>query len=401
MATIAMCLATAHAILPLRIGYYEIFLITHIALVILALVTCWYHLVPHFGYVYGYQVWLYICFAFWFFDRLARIVRIAYYNSFGNSTGIVEAVPGCEVMQITIFPRVISGFGPGQHTFLYLPGLGKFWENHPFSVAGWSGKGQSPAISYSPSSPSESTTKEEMAKEPGVESLATETPQATVQSQTGPQDRARTGMTSTVHRRALDSASGSSFETSIYTEGPYAGHRATLQPLFHADTIMLLVGGIGITNALGFIQEYTSAHLERGESSEKGHGIMKKAKRLILAWSAREISLIEHVRSNFLAQQNEVDGVEYSFWCTGSNDAAAQKADSVDDENHKSDSRTTVVTTGRMDIGSVIRSAVEPGLQMTVMVCGPGSMADSATREIVSCVKDGMKVDMVEEAFAW
>jgi hypothetical protein len=96
-----------------------------------------------------------------------------------------------------------------------------------------------------------------------------------------------------------------------------------------------------------------------------------------------------------------LDGVEYSFWCTGSNDAAAQKADSVDDENHKSDSRTTVVTTGRMDIGSVIRSAVEPGLQMTVMVCGPGSMADSATREIVSCVKDGMKVDMVEEAFAW
>jgi len=418
MATIAMCLATAHAILPLRISYYEIFLLTHIALVILALVTCWYHLVPHFGYIYGYQVWLYICFAFWFFDRLARIVRIAYYNRFGNATAIVEALPDCDIMQITIFPRVISRFGPGQHTFLYFPGLGKFWENHPFSVAAWKGQGQPPPIASTPTSLSDSTAKGEKVTEPAaVVSLATglspdsteKTSQAALRHQTHLQDRAsitfliraHTGMTSTLHRRVLSSPSGSSIETSIYTEGPYAGHRATLQPLFDADTILLLVGGIGITNALGFVQEYTSGHLQRGERPEKSHGIMRKAKRLILAWSAREISLIEHVRSNFLVQQDEVDGIEYSFWCTGSSNAAAQKLDAVDGENHKAEIRTAAVTVGRMDIRRVIRSSVEPGLQTTVLVCGPRGMADEATGEIVSCVKDGLRVDLVEEAFAW
>lgn len=38
-------------------------------------------------------------------------------------------------MQVTAFPRVSWAFGPGQHRFVYLPGLDKFWESHPFSIA--------------------------------------------------------------------------------------------------------------------------------------------------------------------------------------------------------------------------------------------------------------------------
>ncbi|KAI0194594.1 ferric reductase like transmembrane component-domain-containing protein, partial [Astrocystis sublimbata] len=135
--TIALSLATAFAVLPLRISYYEFFLITHIVLIILSLVACWYHLVPHFGFKYGYQVWLYICFAFWSADRLARAVRVLYYNRLGNTKAIVEAIPGCNILHVTVFPRVTRGIGPGQHTFLYFPGLGKFWESHPFSIAAW------------------------------------------------------------------------------------------------------------------------------------------------------------------------------------------------------------------------------------------------------------------------
>lgn len=48
--TIALGLATAFAILPLRTTLYELFLVVHIVLIILALVACWYHLVPHFGF---------------------------------------------------------------------------------------------------------------------------------------------------------------------------------------------------------------------------------------------------------------------------------------------------------------------------------------------------------------
>lgn len=421
IATIALCLATAFAILPLRIKFYDFFLITHIALVILALIGCWYHLVPHFGYDYGYQVWLYIAFAFWSADRLARLVRVAYYNRLGSSTAIVEALPGCDIMKVSVFPRVTWEFGPGQHSFLYLPGLGKFWESHPFSIAGWKRQGQSPLTASTSAFLSDSTAKGEKEIDSGVASLGTDFdshPNSTARKrqtrQTQIQDRAsfqflirvHSGMTSKLQRRLFSSSSRSSMEISVYTEGPYAGHRATLQPLLVADTVLCLVGGIGITNALGFVQEYTSANLEGGEIAEKSRGIMKKTKRFILAWSAKEMALIEYVKQNFLVQKDNVRGIEYSFWCTGSSNTAARKSDSMNDESQKAESltpttTTAAVTAGRMDIGTVIRSSLEAGQQTTVLVCGPGNMADATTKEVVACVKDGFRVDLVEEAYAW
>lgn len=406
---------------------------THIVLVILALVGCWYHLVPHFGYAYGYQVWLYIAFAFWSADRLARLVRVAYYNRLGSSTAIVEALPDCDIMQVSVFPRVTWGFRPGQHSFLYLPGQGRFWESHPFSIAGWKGQGQSPPTASTSASLSDSTVRGEIVKDSGVVSLATDIDsqpystargrRATLPRQTQIQDRAsiqfliraHSGMTSNLQRRLLSSPSRSIMEISVYTEGPYAGHRATLQQLFVTDTVLCLVGGIGITNALGFVQEYTSANLQSGERTDTGKSrrIMKKTKRFILAWSAREMALIEHVKRNFLVQENDVKGIEYLFWCTGpsNNNSTAQKLDSINDEkSQKAESLSPITTAaaaaaavraGRMDIGTVIRSSLEAGHQTTVLLCGPGNMADEATRQVVNCVKDGFRVDLVEEAYAW
>ena len=212
-------------------------------------------------------------------------------------------------------------------------------------------------------------------------------------------------MTSTLQRRVLSSPSSFSLETTVYTEGPYAGHRATLQPLFTADTVLCIVGGIGITNILGFVQEYSNANLPGGERSGNSQRIMKKAKRFILAWSARETALIEHVRQNFLLPKDEVEGVEYSLWCTGSSDISEPKVDDVHEERHKDEgvdlTTPAAITSGRMDIRTVMRSHVETGQQTTVMVCGPGNMADEATRQVIDCIKDGFKVNLVEESYTW
>jgi hypothetical protein len=62
---------------------------------------------------------------------------------------------------------------------------------------------------------------------------------------------------------------------------------------------------------------------------------MKKATRFILAWSAREMALIEHVKRNFLAETDDVEGIEYLFWCTGSSDTTAQKLDPVDESQRR------------------------------------------------------------------
>ncbi|KAK4234075.1 fcd1ed96-f99e-4d28-9e70-49d2afc1fed5 [Achaetomium macrosporum] len=413
IATIAMCLAAAFAFLPFRASYYECFLLLHIALVVLTLIGCWYHLVPHFGFDYGYQVWLYICFAFWSADRLARFVRVAYYNPLGGSKAIVETVPDCDgIMCVTVFPRVAWGFGPAQHTFLYLPGLqGKFWESHPFSVAGWSVPGIAsppadcaPATTFNLSDSNEKVVNVESAR---VVSSATAVGPVHTPASIRFLIRAHTGVSSTIRRQLLSSPSQSPLELSVYTEGPYAGHRATLHPLYTTDTILCIAGGIGITHILGVIQEFEAARVRRergGETQGKTRRNEIGANRFVLAWSAREMALIEHVKKDFLA---DAEGVECLFWCTGSsNRTATVESLQEGDEGHKSDSSVTAEMTGgvklgRMNIESVLRASAEHGRQTAVLVCAPGAMVDEVTRQVVKCVRDGLRVDLVEEAFAW
>lgn len=386
-----MSLATGFAVLPLRIMLYETFLILHIILVVIALGGCWYHIIPHYGYDWGYQVWLYIAFAFWAAERVARVARIVYINRLGDSKAVVEAIPNSNIIQITVFPRVGWNFGPGQHCFLYFPGLEKLWENHPFSVAGWRRKGQTlPVVSARPS-----TTGSDVKETSKVQTVAQE-PEIQGCVAVRFLVRVHSGATAELQRR-LTSCSPGIMEMSVYTEGPYAGHKSTLQPLLATDTVLCLVGGIGITNALGFIQEYASANPRTGESQGKSRGVMRQAKRFILAWSVREMALLDHVKQNFLIG---VEGVEFLFWCTG-DIPTGKKEDPAQDVGSLRTSAEASPTLGRMDIGSVIRSSVEPGHHTTVLVCGPGAMADEAAAEVVKCVKSGSHVDIVEEAYAW
>ncbi|KAK8052697.1 hypothetical protein PG996_011998 [Apiospora saccharicola] len=417
IATIAICLAVAFAILPFRIRFYEAFLLTHIALVILALAATWYHLVPHFGYDYGYQVWLYIAFAFWGAERLARVARLLYYNSLASSQAVVEAIPNCNILQATVFPRTTAGFGPGQHSFLYFPGLGKFWESHPFSVAGWR-SGTPSTLASSPGSGSVSNNGKEKSKEatgrtkrvPNVSKNARETQlanRASIRFLT----RVHAGATATLQRRVLSSPHPR-LEMTVYTEGPYAGHPVAHQALLHTDTVVCVIGGIGITNALGFVQAYASRPQSRaggdGEdvTGKRGRSIMRHTTRFILAWSARELPLIEHVQQNFL---RGVEGIECMFWCTVSSSSSASSAMPTTPKDEgialEPTLTTAAVQEGRMDTGKVIRSVVEDDdgrhHHTTVISCGPGAMTDEVRSHVVDCVKDGFQVDLIEEAYAW
>ncbi|KAK8097650.1 uncharacterized protein PG998_013136 [Apiospora kogelbergensis] len=410
IATIAMCLAVAFAVLPLRVRFYEAFLITHIALIILTLAATWYHLVPHFGFDYGYQVWLYIAFAFWGADRLARVARLLYYNRLGSSRAVVEAVPNCNILQITVFPRTTAGFGPGQHSFLYFPGLSKFWESHPFSVAGWiSGELPVSPASRSPDYSVSNGVASEAKRAPNVSTNAHE-------SQTGEKrasirflTRVHTGATATLQRRVL-SSSKPRLEMTVFNEGPYAGHPVAHQALSATDTVVCVIGGIGITNALGFIQAYQASRPRGGaveeEEEDLGNskrGILRRTKRFVLAWSARELPLIEHVQQTFL---RDVKGVKCLLWCTGSSSSTSAAMSSSKDEGvaleqTMSTTAAAAIQEGRMDTGKVVRSAVEEGRHTTIISCGPGAMTDEVRGHVVGCVKDGLRVDLIEEAYAW
>ena len=297
----------------------------------------------------------------------------------------MEAVQGCDIFHITVFPRKWV-FHPGQHTFLYIPwiGAGKFWENHPFSVAKWTYPDDS--INSSRSSIEALPQKSDPQKvATSVEARQANSPVPRTHKRASIQllVRGHAGMTAALREHMSLYSYGSRMSLTVYTEGPYAGHRSTIRPFQIADTVLCVVGGIGITYALGFIQEFISASSHRDSESASKSNVIGKAKRFILAWSAKEMALLEYVRENFL---EDCEGAEYLFFCTGEGSPATKEAE---------------ITAGRMDITSIIRNSVELGHQTTVLACGPGSMADETRQQVVNCVRDGFKIDLVEEAFCW
>ncbi|KAI0163837.1 ferric reductase like transmembrane component-domain-containing protein [Xylariaceae sp. FL1272] len=403
IATVAYAVATVLAGLPFRARLYDTFLLLHIAFAILALVGLWYHLLPHFGFEFGYQVWLYVAFAFWGYDRLVRFFRIAYFNRLGSSKAMIYAIPECDVFQVTVHPRVAWKFGPGQHSFLYIPhiGTGKLWESHPFSIARWSSQGPSLAMTTKTVPPLENNQK---ANSTTVSSIAMVSPGATTNtsmvSYNGPSIqflvRGHGGMTADLREQMSLYSHGGSLDLAVYHEGPYAGHTATLQPLLEADTVLCLIGGIGITHGLSFIQEFINVHTPAAESTPKSSKLMSKARRLIFAWTAKEMGLITHVKENFIV---EFERIEYAFWCTGaSNSPSAELKSSDDGLDLLEDS---VVTSGRMNVETVIRASLEKCYQTAVVMCGPPGMADEARHHVIGCVRDGFQVNLIEEAFAW
>jgi predicted ferric reductase len=147
--TVALFLGTALSVLPLRLRSYEKFLITHIIIVVLALAGCWYHVQNRSQQHWGYEVWLYIAFAFWAFDRLARVAIIGFRNFGGKSTqAFAELMPG-GFIKLTVFPSTPWTGQPGQHCFLFFKSAGRFWESHPFSIAEWSNGNSASTIAIS------------------------------------------------------------------------------------------------------------------------------------------------------------------------------------------------------------------------------------------------------------
>lgn len=133
-ATVAMSLLLPLSIRQLREKAYEVFLLIHIALALATLVLLFYH-VEIFGTDYNGYLWA--CVALWAFDRVLRILRIALLSRRANAhitndgalVRLTLAVPSSSVAK----PHA------GAYYFLYRPRSLAPWENHPFTVAAWTG----------------------------------------------------------------------------------------------------------------------------------------------------------------------------------------------------------------------------------------------------------------------
>ncbi|KAH7379091.1 hypothetical protein BKA64DRAFT_243741 [Cadophora sp. MPI-SDFR-AT-0126] len=300
------------SVLPLRTRLYEIFLVMHILLAIVALIGLWNHVTLRFHKARGYQTWLYIAFAFWGFDRVIRPLRIVMLNwkTFccrrHHPSATVELLPGSsEFVKVTVFPSVTWNFSAGQHCYLYFPKMKTNpFQSHPFSIVGWN-QGFGPGTQTTGSKTSTSSSPQ-VQDAPGMKPVKANIELSNMSS--GHQNgasmsskpsvtfiiRPKHGLTKTLHSRLLQDSRKSLQVKNItaLVEGPYGS--SPLAHFHNADTIVAIAGGIGITAILGYLQMYLSSKQPSGEGREtalrKRRGV--RATRFVLEmlhWATRGI----------------------------------------------------------------------------------------------------------------
>ncbi|KAL9112636.1 MAG: hypothetical protein Q9227_003207 [Pyrenula ochraceoflavens] len=351
VAIVATMVLTFASGLYVRRPFYEFFLITHIILSIFVIVGCWYHikLWSAVGLTWGYETWLYAAIAVWFFDRLARVARMAQ-NGVRRST--VTDLGGGYVRADIIGIR--WGYEPGKHVYVYFPTLNPLrpWENHPFSIVPTAllqpapdsvSGGTSSKRSDKDSSTDGSGRQIDIEKQDGVRTLS-----KTAADLSPDNSRATVGLTLFIKKSAGMTKSLQAHDNLLtLMDGPYPNNPT--KEVIRCDRILLIGGGIGITGLLPWVSNHFNVKL---------------------AWSVRETAR---------CLVNEVEGML---------SRVAEK---------------DVRIGGRLDVNELLDEELRRGWgKVGVVVSGPGGLCDDVRAAVVRAGRKGGTVFELEvDAYSW
>ncbi len=341
IATLAMSLLLPLSLLPVRQKLYEFFLAWHVILSILTLVGCYLHIWYMFKHMWGYETWIYPSIAFWVFDRLVRLLRLA---RNGIRTATVTVIDDDYV-------RVdVAGVAANGHAYLYFPTLTwRVWENHPFSVAsmirpvaGWAGPVETSSLSARASNDFPSPTE----KHPAANLHEAHDPERNGRNGLAPR-RPMMGLTFFIRNQAgITSQLRARHSLPVLVESPY-GHHPDLSSY---PSLIGIAGGVGITAVLPALRSHA--------------GYAK------LYWGVRAMGIVEALSPDLIGIEKEV--------------AVGKRLDLRDLLERE--------------------VAAEDG-DVAVVVSGPAGMADDVRAIVseMGRRRDGKKrrIELVEESFTW
>ncbi|KAJ8123405.1 hypothetical protein ONZ43_g641 [Nemania bipapillata] len=362
--TIALLILFFLALSPVRHAFYETFLNVHIILAFIIFLTTLIHCasaaipggLPQLPYMIA-------IFLLWFFERLARMFRLAYNNwssRRGFTEAIIEPMPG-DCSRVTMhLPRYLD-VAPGTHAYIRFMGI-KPWENHPFSIA-WT--------EHHPDDEDRALNKE---KSHSIAALRRGT--TSVSFIIG----AHTGFT----RQLFDTASrggGHSIRVKAAMEGPYAGHHS-LESYGHA---VLFAGSTGITHQLSYLKPLIQGFNDGTIAT----------RRVTLVWIMRDTEALEWVRpwmDEILRMPRRRDILNIRLFVTRPKNS----------KEIISSSSTVQMFPGRPSISTIMQREVEQQVgAMAVTVCGPGALADDVRQAVREVQSTGNVVNLNEESFTW
>lgn len=347
--TVLVVVLTVGSGLYVRGAHYELFLVSHIVLAVLVLVASWCHLVGWYELLgtsvaakntFGYEIWLYFAIAVWFFDRLARVVRVV---RWGPKRATVTEIPGTTHHVRIDIPEVRWGPDPARHAFVYFPTLRPWvpWENHPFSIVPTCLLQQQQRPRGLGSDAGSTTTP------PPADDEEKQLPTAQVSTSSVPAaTTTTTGITLFVNKASgITRCLQSNTRLLIFLDGPYPSAPTT--DLLRCDRLLIVSGGIGITAAMPWAYRHFNAKL---------------------AWSVK-------AADRGLADAVDLAGVANKDVRIGS----------------------------RFDVHDLVAEEENAGWsRVGVFVSGPGSLCDDVRAAVVAAGKRGKTVFELEvDAFAW
>jgi len=352
-ATIAFIFLALHSVGALRHAFYESFKVLHILAAITAIVGVWYHLylkdLPQLKYLYAVIV-------LWIFDRVARVLRVVYYQTGSSCNAVVEALPS-KACRVTVSMARPWAQHPGQHAYLYLPTI-SYYQSHPFSVA-WS----------------------QEADRPDGDKLPMDRQDVLAMKQTSVSFiiRSCSGATKSLYEKAAASKDGR-MVTKCLVEGPYGGvHR-----FGSYGTVMLFAGGVGITQMVPHVRDLVVGYSNGTVATRK----------VVLVWSIQSPAHLEWIRpwmTEILAMERRREVLRIMLFVSRPRSTK---------EIH-SPSATVQMFPGRPNIDTLLGIEMENQVgAMAVTVCGPGSYSDDVRAAVRNRQYHG-SVDFIEEAFSW
>lgn len=371
VATICFSILILASVRPIREVAYELFIISHIVLTILAAYGSYHHIVDKYTTAYGYQNWVWLAIALWVFDRVIRFARMARH---GVRRAFITHIDN-EYYRVDI-----PGITAVGHTYLHFPTVSKwrFWESHPFSVA---------AVTYcnkvSSTTASRSASVTEVIHEP-KDSLvvAPASPVSTTGSDIEAENR-ELGIVLFVRKQRgltakLMNANWGLKGLPVLVEGSYGHsmltwHSGEMVPTSEFPNLICIAGGVGITGVLPALASFNCI--------SKATGTKK------LYWGVRTTPLLHSLE--------QLVGFDLS-----SNEARSSRSSWKDVD-------VTVSLGERLALRSLLETDLRTNQGGTIIaVCGPLGMTDDV-RTIVAGLsrhdKDGkpLVVKLVIEAFNW
>jgi predicted ferric reductase len=374
LATIAMCALLAFSLYGIRRAHYEIFLVTHIIISIIALWAMYYHVEIFTNGEWNIFIWP--CVSVWIFDRVIRLSRILALNRNPfNTKATVSYDPSSNLVRMTVDgSNNLVAPKPGSYYYIHvLNDLLYAHQNHPFTLAYVSSD-----ISDSTSTPLSPLT---IRPTPGrtTSASSSESDALLVSGASKPPSklvfliRPYDGFTSRLKSHCLLHPK----ELRVLVEGPYG----QTVPLHTYSSVLFVVGGTGIAVPLSHL-----AHLLSTSSY---------AQNVKIVWAVREHAFIASVLRDFRDLLSD-ERVEIEVHAT--------RDEQAKDDMLGKDLKSVRIMTHRPDVHAAVEEAARNAEQqrLAILACGPALMADQARRASVQMLTMGYKgIEYFEESFKW